>query len=334
MISTCIMHLKDGMLARAISPKTMLILVLMLMPFLLSSLTFSQAALVKGINFKEQPVSSDNSVLVAGNFQYFDITLTTDEEKICVIAYHGDSIPEPEDRSVKNYYRWEYDHGVWKDTSGHASLYIKSSKCLKKNNSYSFYLGIDHEANPGHWTIKVIVDDKEVSSTPSFVMVASFNFFLSAIIGVFEPTVGDKEFLTDPDFICSDQKRILTESEKNVDSLVDEVLRRHEASAKEKKSADEILDLFLLDGKSSTKDELVKSTVSTYPRSRLKKGQTDESNSLFFNKKWGGDNVFWKNKSDGYEKLLAIILIIILSSVAFVPLLLPIIVAVILQSLL
>lgn len=319
MISTFVMHLRDGMLARAMSLKIVLILVLVLMPFLLSCLTFSQAALVKDTNFKELSASSDNCVLIAGGFQYFDIAPTADEEKVCIIAYHGDTLPDPEIRSVENYYRWEYDHGVWKDTSGHDSLYIKPSKCLKENNTYFFYMGIDHKANPGRWTIKIVVDNEEVSSIPSFVVVGCFNLFLSAIIGVFEPTIGNKKSLFDPDIICSDRKKIIVKSEKNVDNDVDEILRRHNASAKGEKQADETLDLFLLDEKPSTPNELLKSTVSSYSRSRLKKGQTNELSSLLFNKKWGGDDGFWKNKSDGYEKFLAVIVTIILLSITFVP---------------
>ena len=153
------MHSRDGLLTRAISLKALAIIILIFIPFLLSGITFSQATTVERTNSEEQHVSSNNPVLIAGDFQYFDLTLTVDEEKICIIAYSGDSIPDPYDRSVENYYRWEYDQGTWKDLSDHDSLYIKPSKCTIENNTYFFHIGIDHKANPGRWTIKVIVDE-------------------------------------------------------------------------------------------------------------------------------------------------------------------------------
>ena len=314
------MHSRDGLLIKTISLKTLAIIILIFIPFLLSGITFSQATIVERTNSEELHASSNNPVFIAGEFQYFDLTLSADEEEICIVAYNGDSVPNPDDRSVENYYRWEYDHGMWKDASGHDSLYITSSKCLKENNTYFFHIGIDHKAKPGHWTIKVILNDEEVSSTPSFVVIAGFNLFLSAIIGVFEPNFRDKKLLVDPDFICSDRKRIMVESEKNVDNLVDEVLRRQDTSPKEEKSADDILDLSPFNSKLLTQDGLVKSTVTTYPKSRLKKVQTNELNSLFFNKK-GGEikNFFLTIKSWSYNKLLAIIITIALLSIIIAP---------------
>ena len=84
--------------------------------------------------------------------------------------------------------------------------------CYKENNTYSFYLGIDRNANPGHWTVKVFVDDtEEISSVSSFVVITGFNLFLSAIIAVFEPCVNEKKYLMNQDFICSDRKKIMAE---------------------------------------------------------------------------------------------------------------------------
>jgi len=313
------MHSRDGLLTRTISLKALAIIILIFIPFLLSGITFSQATTVERTNSEEQHVSSNNPVFIAGEFQYFDLTLTVDEEKIWIIAYSGDSILDPHDRSVENYYRWEYDQGTWKDLSGHDSLYIKPSKCSKENNTYFFHIGIDHKANPGHWTIKVIVDEKEVSSTPSLVMISGFTFFLSAIIGVFEPPVGDKKYLIDRDFICSDRKRIMAESEENVDILVDKILSKPNPPSKKEKVVDDILDLSPINDKLLIQDELVKSTVTTYPKGRLKKVQTNELNSFFIYENGGEDNCFWKNKSAGYEKLLAMIVTIILLSIVFMP---------------
>ena len=80
------MQLEGGMLARAIPLKIWLMLVLILVPFLLSGLTFSQAVQMND-DFRGQHVSSDTSTLMAGNFQYFDIVLNVDVEKIYIVAY-------------------------------------------------------------------------------------------------------------------------------------------------------------------------------------------------------------------------------------------------------
>ena len=307
----------DGMLARGIL-KILVIITLILTPFLVSGLTVSEASSMDGVIFKEPHVSSDNSVLIAGRFHYFDVTLEDDRDNICIIAYVGNNIPDPEDRSSKNYYSWEYDHGVWKDNSGHESLYIDSSKCQKENYTYSFYIGIDGKADKGRWTIKIIVDNGEVSSTSSFIVVADISFFLSAMIGVFEPHIRDKNSLFSSKLICSDRKRIMAESEKDIEDKVDEILRKHAASDQEE-STDEILDLFVSDEESLTYDELVTSTVSTYSKSRLKNGQTIAMESLFFNEKFGRSNGFWSAKFAGYNKFLAILVTIIILSVIFVP---------------
>jgi len=313
------MHLEDGMLTRNISLKVLLLLVLLLVPFLFSGLASSQVTHVEDVYINERHLTINNAVLVAGDFHYFDVTLSLGVEKICIIAYAGDFLPECEDRSVANYYRWEYNHGIWKDVSGHDSSYLLPSKCVKENDTYSFYLGIDQKANPGHWTIKILVDDTEVSSTSSIVIIAGFNVFLSAMIGVFEPSVEDKRFLVDREFICSDQKRLLVESGKDIDTIVDKVLKSHNPYTQGEDLSDEILDSFLVNDKSSLNDELAQSTVSTYHRSKLKQEQHTAASSLIFNKKWGGGNGFWAVELDGYKTFFTIILTTILLFGVFTP---------------
>jgi hypothetical protein len=293
------------------------------MPLILSGLSLSQPVSTSNPGFKEHTASKANSVLVAGGFKYFDVEVTVEVEKICIIAYHGDSLPEPKDRSVGNYYRWEYDHGIWKDVSGHDSVYIKPSQCVKNDNTYSFYIGIDNKVKTGHWTVKILIDDDEVEySTNSLVVVAQFNFFLTALISVYAPINSDKKSIVDIDFICSNRKRVMIESKEKIDKLVDEILSKHAASDQEE-DTEEIHDLCFLENKQSIEDELVKSTVSTYHKSKLKIEQTNAVNSLFFNKKCGGGNVFRLNKSGGYRRFLAITFAIILLSAVFVPIITP-----------
>ncbi|UCF12602.1 MAG: DUF2341 domain-containing protein [Thermoplasmatales archaeon] len=311
------------MLARAILLKTVLLIIIVLMPLAFSGLSFSKSITTKNANCNELTASSVNSVLVAGDFQYFNVTLTFKAKKICIIAYHSDEIPKLKDQSVSNYYKWEYNNGVWRDISGHDSVYIKNSLCVKDNYTYSFYLGIDRKANPGHWSVKVLVDDKEAASfNPSFMVVVGFNFFLSAIIGIFEPDLRDKKFLVNIDFIYSKRKRIIVESEKNIDILVDKALRKHAVSDGQE-DLEEINESCFFEDTPPFKNESVKSTITTYPRSKLKNEQTNEAFTLIFNKKWGEGNSFSVTKIGNHRRFLAIILIIILFSAIFIPIINP-----------
>ena len=314
--NTKIIHFSvDGMLEKRIQLKSLLIFIFILMPLLVSCFPSSRAPLINDVNFKEQHVSTKNPVINAGSYQYFDVNLALDAQKITIIAYQGEDIPNLQDRSLKNYYRWEYDHGEWKDLSSHDSSYIKPSRCLRENHTYSFYLSIDRKANVGHWTIKVIVNDAEVSSKHFFVETVMFSLFLSTIIGVFEPNIRGKRPFAYSDLICSERKRIVMESEENIDKRIDEVLRKHALARQSEESVDEPQDLLLFDEMPSPENELIKSTVSAYPKSRLKNVQI---NAL--HKKWGGGNSFLPSKSVGHKKFFSILLCLILLSAAFMPL--------------
>jgi len=114
----------------------------------------------------------------------------------------------------------------------------------------------------------------------------------------------------------------MAESKKNIDKLVDEVLNKHAVSDQEEDTK-EIHEQCFFENTPSIKGECVKSTVYTYPRSRLKNEQKNAVCSLFFKDKWGGCKGFWSNKLGVYKSFLAIMLIIILLSVSFVPIITP-----------
>ncbi len=286
------------------------------MPLTLSVISLSKPISIKDIYCKDH---SEYSFLVAGDFSYFNVTLNVDAEKICIIAYHGKFSPNNEDRYIGNFYRWEYNKGIWKDNSGHDSLYIKPYMCIKNNYTYSFYIKIDNRAKPGRWTVNILIDDEEVEqSTKSFVVIAQFNFFLSALIGVFEPSNNDKKSIDDIELICSERKKIMIESKENINDLVDEVLRKHATSDQEINS-EEINIISFSDEKPHIEDELIKSNISTYHKSRLKIEKTKALSFLFFSKKWGEGNDYSSNISGGYRRFLTIMLAIILLSIAFIP---------------
>jgi hypothetical protein len=306
----------DGIGKNRFRLNSLVIAILIIIPLVFLGIPSFQASSINDSDLDSAHVTTNNPVLVAGGFHYFDVTLASEAQKIIIIAYYGDCIPDLEDRSSDNYYSWEYDRGCWKDISGYDTSYLTPSKCSKENKTYIFYLGIDSKAKPGRWTIKVVVDDEEVSTTPSFVIVSVFNFFLSSVMGLIEPCRRDERILGDLGFICSDRKRILMESEKNIEQQVDGVLNKHATSDQDDTKTDEYLDLFVF-GDSSSNDELVRSTVSTYHRSKLK---TDNvALNSFFSKKLGGGNGFYLTRSSGFKKFLTVMLAIILLSVVFVP---------------
>lgn len=308
---------------RTISLKIILLLLILLIPFALSGLTISQSVPINNTSCKYQITNSGNSYLVAGDFRYFSVVINNEFEKICIVAFHSKSIPEPENRSICNYYRWEYENGVWKDVSGHDSEYIDPYRCIKENNTYFFYIGIDNKAKQGHWTVLINIDnDEEIESTISIVVVTQFNFFILSLIGIFEPNPINKRWVNDIDFICSDQKKIRIESKDEIDNLVDEILSRNSNSDQDK-TIDKTHDLYFAENTHSLKEESVKSTISTYSRSRLKIKYTDSSNIVIFNKKEEGGNVFWSTKIGSCTKFFAIIIAIFLLSVAFVPVIAP-----------
>ena len=148
-------------MSRRYTLKLILLLIVVLTPFVLSGITISQSTSNNDLVWKDYAASSANSYILAGSFRYFDVALGEEVEKVTVVAYYGDSLPAAEDRSICNYYRWEYDNGVWRDASGHESEYIDPSRCIKNDNTYSFYIGIDREANRGSWKVIIHVDDEE-----------------------------------------------------------------------------------------------------------------------------------------------------------------------------
>src|SRR4030042_1811106 len=133
------MHISDGLRAYGIERKAVIVVVVL--PFLLIGLNCVEASPENNLTSPSH-VSLGDSVLVTGAFQFLDIRLPTEHEKICIIAFNGDTEPEPHTRSEKNYYRWEYDHGAWKDTSGYEASYIDPSQCSTENSTYSFCLRI------------------------------------------------------------------------------------------------------------------------------------------------------------------------------------------------
>ena len=129
------MHISDGLRAYGIDRKAVIVLVVL--PFLLVGLNCVEASPENDLTSSSH-VSLSDSVLVAGVFQYLEVSLPTEHEKICIIAFNGDAEPEPYLRSEKNYYQWEYDHDAWEDTSGYETSFIDPSQCSTENSTFWF----------------------------------------------------------------------------------------------------------------------------------------------------------------------------------------------------
>lgn len=305
------MHITDGMVADGIYRKTVIVVVLL--PFLLVGLNCVEASPHKTI---ESPfhVALEDSVLVAGVFHYVDVALPNEHEKICIIAFNGEIEPEPEARSENNFYKWEYENGVWKDASGYDSSYIDPSKCYTENKTYSFYIGISNKAKPGSWTIKILVDNKETSSTSLKVIIGDFCLFFSTIIGVFQPTMKQKTLLVENELRCCYKQRKIETSEENIDKIVDGVLNKQATISKEEKQVYKNIDFYCSNNNPFSKQEPIRSAISLYPRSKLKEIKIDNTKSLFFNGKWGGGKDFCSLKSDVFKRFFMIMVVFIFLS--------------------
>ncbi|HWR27668.1 MAG TPA: DUF2341 domain-containing protein [Candidatus Thermoplasmatota archaeon] len=310
------MHISDGLRAYGIDRKA--VIVVMVLPFLLVSLNCVEASPEKDLAFPSH-VSLGDSVLIAGAFQYLDVTLPTEHEKICIIAFNGDTEPKPQDRSENNYYRWEYDNGAWNDTSGYDISYIDSSQCSKQNTTYLFYLRTSQKVNPGSWTIKVLVDDIEASSISFQVVIGDFCLFFSTIIGVFEPTMKQKNLLSEDELRCCYQQKKQEVSEANIERFVDSVLKKHTIESNKDDSKRKTRDLYHPSDDFESTQEPIRTAISLYPRTKLKEITNEKTNTLFFWRTQTGGDSFCSYRSEGLKRFFIILVLTLLLTASIVP---------------
>lgn len=113
-------------------------------------------------------------------------------------------------------------------------------------------------------------------------VIAQFNFFLSALVAFCQPNTRDKESILEIDLIISERKKMAMAQKENIDDVVDEVISKSSTSDNKEKK-DEIQDLFCLEIKPNPKDESDRAIVSNYQRSRLKSAP-EKTTSLVFKK--------------------------------------------------
>ena len=310
------------MYARNYSLKIIIFLAILLMPFVLSGLSFSKPILIKNSSYNENTASLNNSFFYAGIYQYFEVDLTNETEKICIIFYQDDSIYKTEDRSPSNFYKWEYNNGVWRDSSGHDAQYIISSKCKKENNTYYFYIRIDNKAKLGHWSIKILINNKEILSyNYCIAVIAQLNLFLSSFVAFYQPDFKDKKSIFDIDYICSDKKKTIAILKENINDMVDKVNNKS-LTLNNEEIPEKIDTLIPLNYKSYYKNESERSIVFNYYSSILKNEPIKTSFWPYKKNIWG-ENSFWIAKFNGFSKFIAIILAIILLFTIFLPVISP-----------
>jgi len=310
------MHISDGLRAYGIARKAVIVVVVL--PFLLVSLNCVQAS-TENTLMPPSHVSLGDSVLIAGMFHYLDVALPDNHSKICIIAFSGESEPEPQERSEKNYYQWEYDNGVWKDASGYDCSYIDPSFCTKENTTYSFYLSISQKASPGTWTIKILVDDTETSSTSIHVVIGDFCLFFSTIIGVFEPAVKHKNLLAKDEVRCCSIQKKLGTSEADIERIVDRILRRqHTESPRDAVSSND-QDFYDAPAEFESSQGSIRPTISQYPRTKLKETIHEKTNTIFFRKTGSGSNGFWSHKSESLKRIFILVVMSLLFTASLVP---------------
>jgi len=217
----------DGMYASNYSLKTVVFLVLILMPFVLSGISFSKPISTNNLDYIENIDSSNNYIFIAGSYQYFEVRCHNETEKISIIFFHDNLFYEKQNISPSNFYQWEYNNGDWEDASGHDTQYIIQSECKKENDTFYFYIGLDNKATPGHWNIKIIINDGEILSFNNCIaVIAQFNLFLSSFIAFYQPRLMNKKSIFDIDYICTDKKKIKVVLKENINQVVDKVINK------------------------------------------------------------------------------------------------------------
>lgn len=309
------MHISDGLRASGIYTKVAVALVLL--PFLLIGLHCVDAS--PGDGLSPSHVSLQDSVFIAGVFHQLDITFPLEHEKICIIAYNGAAEPAPQNRSETTYYKWEYDHGVWNDVSGYDLSYINSSGCSVEHTTYSFCIKISPKAHPGSWTFKVLVDDKESTSVSFNVMIGDFCLFFSSVIGVFEPTIRQKLLQPEQQLRCCPIDKKPKIKEENIEQIIDIVLKRQSTEQKDDNppKTDKVLVLF--PNNTTIDQESLRSTITLYPRSKLRGTTYEKFHNGFFNKIRGIGEDFSAQKTAGLKRFFIITLICLLLSVSLLP---------------
>jgi len=309
------MHRTERMGADGIYRK--IVILIILTPFLLVIFNYNEAAAAQ--SFGPPAISFNDSVLVAGDFRYLNITILNETEKITIIAYSGATQPTPQNRSIQNFYQWEYEDGFWKDVSGYSTSYIDLSLCHRKNNTVSFCMRISQSAKPGRWTIVILVDNKEISSTSFKLIVGDFCLFVSTIIGVFEPPIRQKSLFQENEVKPFEKEKKLAVAKESIEKIVDATLKEKGTVSRENEPLYKHKDFFSGSINLTSQQDSLRPTISLYPRSKLKDYGTNIKKSWFFSRLGGGDNSFSAKDNDVRKRLVTMIVLCMMLLITFLP---------------
>jgi len=309
------MHRTERMGADGIYRK--IVILIILTPFLLVILNYNEAAAAQ--SFGPAAISFNDSVLVAGDFRYLNITILNETEKITIIAYSGATLPIQQNRSIENFYKWEYNDGIWKDASGYSISYIDLSRCHRENDTVSFYIRISQSAKPGSWTIVILVDNKEISSNSFKLIVGDFCLFVSTMIGVFEPPLRQKSLFQENEMKAFEKEKKLVVAKESIEKIVDAALKEKGTVSREDEPFYKHKDFFSGSINLTSQQDSLRPTISLYPRSKLKDYGMNTRKSLVIGSLRGGENGFSAKKYDVSKRLAMIIVLCMMISTSFLP---------------
>jgi len=127
--------------------RSLVIVFLLLVPLIVFCIPSSQPMSTEGsVNTPYFALNSPR--VIAGEMHFLRVTAAPDAEKIVIIAYRGDEVPDENSRTIDNFYRWEYKDGKWIDTSGYGEKYIESDECKQVDDLFYFRIKVDKTANP------------------------------------------------------------------------------------------------------------------------------------------------------------------------------------------
>lgn len=294
------------------------VILTMLTPFLLIIVNCEGA--VTPPSFVSPPhISLNDSILVAGDFHFLNISIFNETEKITIIAYSGTAQPMQENRSIQNFYQWEYEDGFWKDASNYSSSYIDLSRCHRENDTVSFCVRLAQSAKPGSWTIVIFVGNKEISSSSFKIIVCDFCLFVSTIIGVFEPPIRQKNLFQENEVKTFEKEKKLAVATESIEKIVDATLKEKVTLSRENEPFYKNKDLFSGTYTSKSQKDSLRPTVSLYPRSKLKDEGMSTRKSLVIGSLRGGENGFSAKKFDTSKRLIVIIVLCMILSTSVLP---------------
>jgi len=110
--------------------------------------TFAQEEVVVDVHiiYESTRTRLNNLVMVAGIWHHVNVTMETLNFQNLILKYYkGKSIPTEENRDASNYYEWRYNlnNQQWTDVNEYEGYtYINAELCKKKDDTYSFCIGI------------------------------------------------------------------------------------------------------------------------------------------------------------------------------------------------